>query len=67
MNERVQDWIGEEAAAKWLGVSRITLRRWRLDKCGPPYYRLGPGNSPVRYQVVDLARYVAERMESGES
>ena len=66
MSEQIQDWLSEEDAATWLGVSRITLRRWRLDRRGPRHYRLGPGNSPVRYQVADLVRYVEERMESDE-
>jgi len=26
----------------WLGVSRSTLAKWRMNGNGPPYHRLGP-------------------------
>jgi predicted DNA-binding transcriptional regulator AlpA len=30
------------AAAKYMGVSRSTLAKWRMKGEGPPYHRCGP-------------------------
>ncbi len=38
-------WTDREVA-KFLGVSLGTVRRWRLTKGGPPYFRIG---SSIRY------------------
>ena len=42
------------AAAKYLGVTERTLRRWRNENRGPAYYVIG--QSP-RYAEVDLAPF----------
>lgn len=41
-------------AAKWLGVSEYTLRRWRSQGRGPACVRVG---RLVRYRTEDLARW----------
>ena len=31
-------------AAKYLGISRSTLSKWRMARHGPPHHRLGPSS-----------------------
>lgn len=52
--------LNEKEAAKILGVSVPTLRRWRLmNNTGPTYRKLN-ANGSVRYAVEDLQRFVDE-------
>ena len=39
-------------AAREIGVSVATLKRWRKQGSGPPYLRLGP--RIIRYRLVDI-------------
>lgn len=48
-------------AAELLGVDISTLRRWRMLKIGPKWYRTGYGHGRIAYDVEDLARYLEER------
>jgi excisionase family DNA binding protein len=50
--------VTTEEAAEYLGVSRWTLARWRVEGSGPRYVKVG---GPVRYDVADLAAWVDER------
>ena len=47
--------IDEHAAAKRLGLSVKTLRRWRWARRGPPWVKIG---SAVRYAPEDLSTYI---------
>ena len=44
------------AAAAYLGLSRQTLERWRLDMRGPTYIKVGRA---VRYSLRDLDAFMA--------
>lgn len=48
--------IREQAAAQLLGVSVATLRRWRHERRGPAFVRLG---RCVGYRPSDLDSYLA--------
>lgn len=49
-------------AAKIIGVSVKTLRRWRHQMIGPPYKKLGEGrNGRVVYSEADLADWLNGR------
>lgn len=45
-----------KAAAKYLCVSPQTLEKWRTQKRGPHFFKLG--NKAVRYQKSDLETFV---------
>jgi hypothetical protein len=54
-----QKYLSEEAATVYLGVSPLTMRRWRCQGVGPSYCKLGPGrNAPVRYLIEQLDEWV---------
>ena len=44
-----------------LGVSQATLSRWRFERSGPPYLKLGSTpKALVRYRRPDVLAYLAE-------
>ena len=45
----------EEEAAEVLNVTRSALRRWRLERRGPRYVKMG---RLVRYRMDDLQTFV---------
>lgn len=47
--------IKEHEAATRLGLSVLTLRRWRWAGCGPEFLKLG---AAVRYAAADLDSFV---------
>ena len=48
-----------ELAQRWQ-VSEATLERWRSERKGPQFLRLG---GQVRYRLVDVESYELEKME----
>lgn len=48
--------VNEHQAARYLGLSVKTLRRWRWSGHSPAFYKLG---SAVRYSLADLQELVA--------
>jgi predicted DNA-binding transcriptional regulator AlpA len=48
-----------ELAQRWQ-ISEATLERWRSQRKGPQFLRLG---GQVRYRLVDVESYECERME----
>ena len=52
----MQSFLNEQEVAKRLNVSVATLRRWRLEKRGPMFVKVG---SLVRYRPEDLDLWVA--------
>ncbi len=48
-----------ELAQRWQ-VSEATLERWRSQRKGPQYLRLG---GQVRYRLADVEAYELEKME----
>lgn len=55
----VEATIREKEAAKLLGISVSTLRRWRRVGSGPLYRKL---NGAVRYTALDLQSFVDARV-----
>lgn len=51
--------------AEILQVSCPTLSRWAADRVGPPWVKLGDGDtSPVRYPADLLDEFIASRTKS---
>ena len=44
--------LKESEAAKYLGISKKTLQRWRFDHKGPAYAKLN--NNLIRYHLPEL-------------
>lgn len=58
--------LSTEAAAKYLGLKPITLRRWRQTGVGPKYIRMGDDTkSPCRYSMDDLQAWINKRTYHG--
>ena len=51
----MQSFLNEQEVSKRLNVSVATLRRWRLEKRGPVFVKVG---SLVRYRPEDLDTWV---------
>ncbi len=57
--------LNEKEAAGRLGMTVAALRRWRLERRGPTFIRVG---SRIRYREEDLESYVennAQRLGEG--
>jgi len=48
--------IGENQLSSWTNLSVQTLRRWRLQRRGPRFLKLG---GAVRYRVRDVESWLA--------
>jgi predicted DNA-binding transcriptional regulator AlpA len=61
-------WVSEFVAGDRIGTTAETLRRWRFEKRGPRYAKVG---SSVRYNLADLdnwiARHIVETRDSGQT
>jgi hypothetical protein len=49
--------LNEKEASKIIGISVGTLRNWRSQRQGPPYYKVG---RRVLYSSSDLRRFLNE-------
>ncbi|MGU3387854.1 helix-turn-helix transcriptional regulator [Methylobacterium sp. D53M] len=56
------DGMDVHAASRFLGVSKSSLDKWRLDGSGPPFHKIG---SRVRYLEPDLDAWRNRRRSSG--
>ena len=54
--------LTEEDVAKRLHVSLASMRRWRLERRGPPFIKVG---SLVRYRSEDLESWLASLPTGG--
>jgi Helix-turn-helix domain len=54
----------EDEVSSWLNVSVAALRRWRLQKRGPVFIKVG---SLVRYRPEDLESWLAALPTGGSS
>ena len=59
----MQSVLTEQEVSKRLNVSVATLRRWRLEKRGPMFVKVG---SLVRYRPEDLDSWVAALPTGGD-
>ena len=48
--------VGEEEAARILGLAVQTLRNWRFKRVGPDYLKVGA--RAVRYKIEDLETWI---------
>ncbi len=55
--------VNEYELAHWIGVSRSTLLRWRLNGEGPPHHELAPRT--VRYRLTDVQQWLAATQKQG--
>jgi len=60
----MDSFLNEQEVSKRLNVSVATLRRWRLEKRGPMFVKVG---SLVRYRPEDLDAWVAALPTGGDS
>mgnify|MGYP003302921360 CR=1 FL=1 len=51
--------LSESEAAKYLGISKKTLQRWRFDHKGPAYAKLN--NKLIRYRLADLDEWMNQQ------
>jgi excisionase family DNA binding protein len=56
--------LTEDAVAKQLNVSVASMRRWRLERRGPHFVKVG---SLVRYRQEDLEAWLASLPTGGSS
>lgn len=59
-----QDLLQENDVAQFLTVSVAALRRWRVERRGPKYIKVG---ALVRYRRCDVEHWIATRPSGGES
>lgn len=59
----MNSFLNEQEVSKRLNVSVATLRRWRLEKRGPMFVKVG---SLVRYRPEDLDSWVAALPTGGD-
>lgn len=52
-----REYLSIDEAADFIGVSRQTLDRWRMDATGPAVHRVG---RRVLYSVADLRAFMGE-------
>lgn len=57
-------YLKPEEVAPLLGVSKVTLSRWRRRGEGPPWRRLGP--RLIRYPEAELVAWLGARQEARE-
>ena len=58
-HQRLVALVGEEEAARILGLAVQTLRNWRFRRIGPNYLKIG--NRAVRYQISEILDYIESR------
>lgn len=58
-----KEWLTQEEAAKFLGLSPATLQSWRSRKKGPPYARFGRA---VKYRLADLRAWAEAQVKKPE-
>ncbi len=59
----MNSFLNEQEVSKRLNVSVATLRRWRLEKRGPTFVKVG---ALVRYRPEDLDSWVAALPTGGD-
>lgn len=51
-----REYLGIDGAADFIGVSRQTLDKWRMDRQGPAFIKVG--KQRVMYSVEDLRAFM---------
>jgi excisionase family DNA binding protein len=55
-----REYLSIDEAAEFIGVSRQTMDRWRMEASGPAVHRVG---RRVLYSLVDLRAYMESHRE----
>ena len=55
--KKIPTYLLEQEAAQYLGVSVKSLRRWRFDRRGPTYAKIG--GKLTRYPLTNLDDWVS--------
>lgn len=64
----MKDLMTSEMLAKRWGMHRGSLARWRSQKKGPPFLKLGSGkNASVYYRMIDVIKWEKNHLIKGES
>jgi predicted DNA-binding transcriptional regulator AlpA len=61
----VTELLNENQVAQRLGVSIATVRRWRANKAGPRFRRIG--GASIRYATGDLKQWIESQPAGGET
>ena len=56
-----REYLNIEEAAEFIGVSRQTLDKWRMEAAGPAVHRVG---RRVLYSIVDLRTFMERHRKS---
>lgn len=59
----MQNLLTENDVAQYLGVTVAACRKWRFQKRGPAYLKLG---NLVRYRPEDVDQWLSNRPQGGE-
>jgi len=66
MNDSISEFLDEDQLAKWLGLSKACIQRWRYTAQGPRFLKLGTGkHAAIRYRRADIESWLAERAVGG--
>jgi predicted DNA-binding transcriptional regulator AlpA len=63
MNQQDEAYWTDRQVANVFQISGATLRRWRTQRKGPKYCRLG---GSIRYRVADVREWAANQPTGGE-
>jgi len=58
----IENLLTPQQVAQFLGLSEAHLARWRMDKTGPSFLKLGSGRGgKIRYPETALAEFLKSR------
>lgn len=57
-----EEWLVPKQAARYIGVAKVTLAKWRVAGEGPPFHR--PKPRMVRYSRRALDEWLGARLRS---
>ena len=60
----IPGFITEQQLARQLGLSLVTVRRWRRQRCGPKSVRIGRRDY---YRVTAVEEFAAEQLAAAEA
>jgi predicted DNA-binding transcriptional regulator AlpA len=61
--QKAQPLLNEIELSELLSISLAAIRKWRTERRGPPYLKLG---ACVRYRLADVEAWLASRPVRGE-
>ena len=59
----VRDYVTTYQLAERWSLAPETLRRWRMEKKGPDYIKIGDASkNAIRYRIADIEKYEKEHL-----